>query len=884
MLQLKGYQERCLEDLEAYLRLVNQHGAQKAFILQTNRPYLPVEKLPELPYVCLRIPTGGGKTLMACHALGIATRTYRQTDRALCLWLVPSNTIRDQTLKALRDRQHAYRQAIDSAFAGQVRVMDLAEALYIQRGVLKGETVIIVSTLQALRVQDTEGRKIYEAAGVLKPIFDGLDPSLRAKLECYENGEVIPSLANVLNLWCPLVIMDEAHNARTELSFDTLARIGPSCILEFTATPETTHRPEQKHFASNVLCHVSAWELKSEEMVKLPIKLRTRGDWKEVLADALEMQRTLEEEAKKEEQKTQEYLRPIVLLQAQPHSQERQTLNVEAVKQSLVEDFKIPEEQIAVATGQTREIDEVDLFARTCPVRFIITVQALKEGWDCSFAYILCSVAEIGTTRAVEQIMGRVLRMPGAQRKSCEELNCAYAFVASPRFAEAANALADALVENGFEKLEAKDLIIPPEEARLPFIGGPLFESQSEQVSTPPDFSLMDEPVRAKVSFDQTTKTLSVTGMLSESEMKVIQGCFANPDDRAKVEQIFRRALAKAAEAAGGPQTRPLFPVPLLGIRFDGQLEPFDDSYFKEVEWRLADCDASLTEAEFPAAVAPGQEAVVDIGEAGKVEIRFVQQLHEQLTLLAGERGWTVASLVNWLDRQIRHPDITQSQSSVFIQRAVTSLMENRGLNVEQLARRKFGFRDAVAAKIEKHRQSEASKGYNRFLFGDESTKLEVSTKLNFYFDENRYSPNWNYQGGFQFNKSYFRQVGELKSEGEEFECARFLDTHRSVWYWVRNIERRPESSFWLQTSTDKFYPDFVVLLHDGRILVVEYKGADRWSDDDSKEKRALGELWADRSSGHCLFIMPKGPDWPAIDALLNPQPKDPKANSARHF
>jgi len=289
MLQLKGYQERCLEDLEAYLRRVNQCGANEAFYNRTGRPYIPVEQLPELPYVCLRIPTGGGKTLMACHALGAATKIYLQTDHALCLWLVPSNTIRDQTLKALRDRQHHYRQAIDSTFAGDVRVMDLAEALYIQRGVLEGETVIIVSTLQALRVQDTEGRKIYEAAGALKSMFDGLEPSLRAKLECYENGEVIPSLANVLKLWRPLVIMDEAHNARTELSFDTLARIGPSCILEFTATPETTHKPEHGHFASNVLCHVSAWELKSEDMVKLPVRLRTRPDWKEVLADAVNM-------------------------------------------------------------------------------------------------------------------------------------------------------------------------------------------------------------------------------------------------------------------------------------------------------------------------------------------------------------------------------------------------------------------------------------------------------------------------------------------------------------------------------------------------------------------------------------------------------------------
>jgi type III restriction enzyme len=163
--------------------------------------------------------------------------------------------------------------------------------------------------------------------------------------------------------------------------------------------------------------------------------------------------------------------------------------------------------------------------------------------------------------------------------------------------------------------------------------------------------------------------------------------------------------------------------------------------------------------------------------------------------------------------------------------------------------------------------------------------QLGVSTKLNFYFDENRYSPNWNYPGSpFRSKKHYFSQIGELKSEGEEFECARLLDTHPGVWYWVRNIERRPESSFWLQTSSDKFYPDFVALLHDGRILVVEYKGADRWSDDDSKEKRALGERWAERSGGLCLFIMPKGPDWAAIGDVSKPNPAAQHKDSGNLF
>ncbi|MGA2286806.1 MAG: DEAD/DEAH box helicase family protein, partial [Dehalococcoidia bacterium] len=433
MLELRDYQRRSLDALESYLRLVVKHGAKMAFLHQTERLYRSVPQLPALPYVCLRVPTGGGKTFMACHALGIACKEYLQANRAVCLWLVPSNTIKDQTLAALRNRQHPYRQVVDEHFGGQVSVMDLKEALYVTRGNLTGDTCIIVSTLAAFRVEDTEGRKVYETAGALMDHFSGLSAELEAQLE--KNGDsVIPySLCNVLRLHRPIVIMDEAHNARTQLSFDTLDRFNPSCIIEFTATPETNHKPERGLFASNILHHVSAAELKAEDMVKLPIKLETRSEWKEVLTEALKTQRTLEAVALEEEKQTGEYIRPIVLLQAQSRSQTKETLTVEVIKQSLIDDFKIPEEQIAVATGETREIDDVDLFDRECQIRFIITVAALKEGWDCSFAYVLCSVAEIGTARAVEQILGRILRLPRATRKQHAELNCAYALAASQR-------------------------------------------------------------------------------------------------------------------------------------------------------------------------------------------------------------------------------------------------------------------------------------------------------------------------------------------------------------------------------------------------------------------------------------------------------------------
>jgi len=873
MLQLKGYQERSLEGLEEYFRQCIEHGAKKAFVLQTNRPYLPVPNLPELPYVCLRVPTGGGKTFMACYALGMAAKTFLQSDRTVCLWLVPSNAIREQTLAALSNRQHPYRQALDASFSSQVRVMDLAEALYVQRGTLEGETVIIVATLAALRVKDVEGRKVYEAAGALSHHFSGLDAALEALLERDENGVTPHSLANVLRLRRPVVIMDEAHNARTPLSFETLAHFNPSCVIEFTATPETTHKPDQELFASNVLHHVSAAELKAEEMVKLPIKLRTRGDWKEVVGEAVALQRSLEKAAQEDEPQTGEYLRPIVLLQAQPRSKERETLTVEVVKRCLLDDCKVPEEQVAVATGETREIEDVDLFSRSCQLRFIITVQALKEGWDCSFAYVLCSVAEISSSRAVEQILGRILRLPRAHWKKNKELNCAYAFAASPRFIEAATALKDALVENGFEKLEANDLVVHQEEPSLPFSPGPLFDKASEPVSQRPDFSVLDKPLLAKVEYDATTGQITVTGSMSLEDKKAIQECFTSPQDREAIERVYLLKLGQRAGAEA--KARPEFKVPLLAVRDGDRLEVFEDGHFAEIEWNLADCDARLTEAEFPSQQAAGEVGEVDVSEAGRVELRFVSQLHEQLTLLTFESGWTIASLANWLDRHIPHRDVVQSQSSLFIHKALSYLIEGRGLTIEELARQKFRLRTALERKIDEHRHAQAKTAYNALLFGAGTGTLEVSKHLYFTFEENRYSPNWSYQGHFTFQKHYFPQIGELASEGEEFLCAEFIDSHPKVWYWVRNLPRR-DYSFWLQTSTDRFYPDFVALLNDGRILVVELKGGHLWGSPDSEEKRKLGELWAERSGGSCLFIMPKGKDWSAIEALLQPPARPP--------
>ena len=114
MFQLKNYQKQTLAALENFLsdaRLMPVAEAfEKALVKQGIQPY-PYRhySFDEVPYVCLRLPTGGGKTVLGSHAVRIATRAYLEKDYPIVLWLVPTNTIQQQTLEALKTPGHAYR-------------------------------------------------------------------------------------------------------------------------------------------------------------------------------------------------------------------------------------------------------------------------------------------------------------------------------------------------------------------------------------------------------------------------------------------------------------------------------------------------------------------------------------------------------------------------------------------------------------------------------------------------------------------------------------------------------------------------------------------------------------------------------------------------------
>ena len=448
MLALKQYQQRCLDELSAYLAQVHKsEDPDTTFYKITRRSYQSFAGDTAVPFVCVKVPTGGGKTLIASHSVvhGFDEYLPERDQRGLVLWLVPSDSILTQTLKHLRDRRHLYRAVLDDAFDSHVVVMDKDEALAIKPSDLSDNVCIVVTTLASIRREDTDGLKVYAQNGGLMEHFR----KIRSSADLLKEGTtVVQSLANVIRLHRPLVILDEGHNAQTELSIEVLKNLHPSCIIEYTATPDVR---------SNVLVEVLAVELKLEEMVKIPINLKNVASWRSAVEESKEKRDALEKLAKAEEAKGASYIRPILLLQAEMEQEKEGKVHVKKLVEFLTEQLRVPREQIAIKTGKEDELSaHDDILSPHCPLRYIVTCNALKEGWDCSFAYVLVSASNVGTSRFVEQVIGRILRLPYTKRRKTDALNESYVYTSSKKFNEAAKKVEQALVGQGYSKQDIK--------------------------------------------------------------------------------------------------------------------------------------------------------------------------------------------------------------------------------------------------------------------------------------------------------------------------------------------------------------------------------------------------------------------------------------------
>jgi type III restriction enzyme len=890
-LTLKKYQDEALNALESFLQASTAGDLAAAYAqtlaLQQRRvsaapgdggeaPYRDSFARAEgaragVPHVCLRIPTGGGKTVLGAHAVARLAGTLGSQQlwgqRPVVLWLTPTDMIRRQTLHALQQPDHPYALALAGHFGADVTVLELEQFATLSPEDWGHKAVILVATIQTFRINSTQLRQAYSFDDALPKHFqrlaqavpqalDGLELLTAADVNRYPGdpltrvdiGQPKASLANLLYVLRPVVIVDEAHNAQTDTSFKTLARFNPACIIELTATPLP---------GTNVLYRVSAWELKQAEMIKLPVVLvHHRGDWQAVVRDARLQRDKLEALAQMEPQ----HIRPIMLLQAQDISG---SVTPEVLKKHLIEHEKIPANQIAIATGKVKELDGVNLMDRLCPIRYVVTVEALKEGWDCPFAYILCSLQSVRSGKDVEQLLGRVLRMPYAQRRVNVELNRAWAFVVSHDFQAEALALRDKMVQSmGFDALEAAQAVLPTTEPLFNDPGLPLFNQTETRptdlvITLPATLDLRQVPFPATARLIQHGEQVQVVcrdDVTPEEAAAMVAALPKAHRERVAQELADHSAMVAMLQA---PSTRrlPFAALPQLVIEFDGV-------------WQLVESQTLANIAGFSLLAEPvtalpayspqenAQMATLDTSARQRIEIELDSR---QLALDGVQTTITEGDLICELASRVRTEYTVPGELDGYLARVLLHLQRDAAHTLTGLVRHQHELARAISNDIATRVAHARKQGFGAALALDMFSEPtgETAFRHTFRFHPDRYParPPY-YSGSVRFKKHYYPLIHDLRDGGEEWECAVAIEALREVAQWVRNIPQDRVNSFWLPTSSDYFYPDFVCQLTDGRLFVVEYKGGDRLDGGDATEKARIGERWAATSKdGHCIFV-----------------------------
>jgi len=432
----------------------------------------------------------------------------------------------------------------------------------------------------------------------------------------------------------------------------------------------------------------------------------------------------------------------------------------------------------------------------------------------------------------------------------------------------------DALVQNGFQKFEAENMILPQAEQQMSeddLFGQKNsydYENTTTTIQltavpeTPPQFSMQ---LAAHATYDAEKKTITFKRSMSPENRNELRQHF--PQDKARIDQGYIESNRFHPERLSRIEMGYELHVPQLCVQETPDLLlPFDETtIYERMDYDRRDLTEALLKLDYHSTageITIGQIGMNQQGQITTQTIRILQNQSFAWDFDAADK-WSEAELVNWIDERLDHPDIDAPDMTAVLSGVISNMITTGQMKLQQLVVDKYILLKSFQNALSRFRNDLRNKSYQQFLLPQCDTPLTVNPDCCFKYSD-AYPVNIRYSGTIKFNKHLYSEVGDLNNE--EAECAQKLDLNPKVDCWVRNLDRREQDSFWLQTSTDKFYPDFVCKLTDGRILVVEYKGHHLYSNQDSTEKRTIGELWANRSKGKCLFIMTDGKN---IDELL---------------
>lgn len=850
-MELKPYQQQVINDLALFLENIQEtKDVKEAFHdFWTKHPRTPLQpfpstaiepyknNVPRVPHICVKVPTAGGKTFIACNAIKTIFDAFDYDRSKAVVWLVPSITILEQTIKNLKDPSHPYRQKINSHFGNKVEVFDketLLQGSGFNATTVKEQLNIMVFSFDSLRAKNKEDRKVFQENGNLQSFENLLG----------KNTEI--TLGAVIKYLNPLVVVDESHNAESDLSVEMLKEVNPCFILDLTATPRKN---------SNIISFIDALELKKENMVKLPVIVYNHQDKTEVINSALQLQKRLELQAIEEEKKGGKYIRPIVLFQAQPKNgkdflnEEEEKSNVQKLKEKLIE-LKIPVEQIKIKTANINEIKGIELMSKDCEVRYIITINALKEGWDCPFAYILASLADKSSAVDVEQILGRVLRQPYVMKHNFPLLNLSYVLTASSKFLDTLDNIVKGLNKAGFSDKDYK-LADPA------MLEGAKKQDPLQQLTVFPTTTERTESEDITSDIDSTrivlpTETATPNDTISEIERTAIQQTEALEKTVSEMEATNAPALPNEIQRL----------VKTYGIKevFKDEAAKINlpqfflkipaNDLFRQKEEEIALEKENLLEG-FALSKADTNIAFNSVtSELYKVDLDETKKEHTPTFVrLDGEvKESVMAYILDPARKDSRVKNFTKRLMDIIgnmfpipdkeIEKYINRILED--FTDEQfgdLAANEYTYKDKIKQKIKDLSEVFAEKKFKEFLDTD-----KVFIKPVFALP-NSISPG---DTAKDITKSLYEKEGKMNDF--EAKVINEIANMQNIAFWTRNIERK---GFRINGFVNH-YPDFIIQTKSSKTILLETKGDHL----DAEQKIRLGNLWASKAGNNYRYFM----------------------------
>ena len=838
-MELKSYQKKVIADLTRYLELLNETKSDAAafrlFWQENSAPILGRYQnvIPGVPNLCFKVPTGGGKTFIACNAVRPIFDALPATKTKAVVWLVPSDAILTQTAKALKDTSHPYRQKIDVDFGGRVEVYTKQELLNGQNfnpTAVTEQLSVMVLSYDSFRGRGKEVLKAYQENSNLAEFAKVLGKPDSPIEKADETA-----LFQIINQLNPLVIVDESHHARSELSLEMLENFNPCFVLDLTATPKKE---------SNIISYVDAVQLKNEHMVKLPVIVYNRDSQAEVLIDAIDLRNKLEEIADAEYTKTGKYIRPIALFQAQPKGKEDAT-TFEKLRDKLV-DAGIPAEQIAIRTADVNELKNTDLMSPTCPIRYIITVNALKEGWDCPYAYILASLANKTSQVDVEQILGRILRLPHTSQHTQSTLNMSYVLTSSNDFNNTVAHIVKGLNSAGFSDKDyrigesakpqipeqaAKQITLPapqgtskPESAEDDFSGldgkliGAELERRRFQVQTPEIApkadTMLDTAAKVEKAYTDAIQQTSNDPVMDNLPWEVrdkVKSFQVNPQFREDIETL---------------QIPQFFLKVEQSLFTDGSFELLDKEMLAEgftLKGKAYDIDFAAADDEIREIDVREQDG--GLPKVFKMESAEQRYFKEWFNNLPPESR--VRQCKDMMFNQLNKLNMVDAaELKAYINRIVDDMDKAQLAAMEKAP---LGYAAKIRDKIETLLEAHYRETFEKWL----ETERIVCTP---YF---RLRPSIHpaTYTDIYARSLYAAEDGDMNKLEQKLIVE--LTALPNVRWWHRNIARQGFAI----NGFIKHYPDILIMTQSGKLICAETKG-EHLKNDDSREKIALGQAW----------------------------------------